>query len=175
MIKRSSRCQIGLPCVLALQALLPGASAQDANPHEIGVVYYAEGSGFKALEKETAPASGRSNFSAKVKGSHAIVRLATGSPQRFRVCSVDPDRYRLYTLRSTKNSRDVTLTKINIWIGGAKSVLSQSEIPITIQAADSGCFTITPKEPLTDGEYAISPTGEEYAFTFGVGAVKQAK
>ena len=91
------------------------------------------------------------------------------------MCSVDPSRYRLYALRSTKNSREVTIQKINMWIGGAKSVLSESEIPITIQAADSGCFTITPKEPITDGEYAISPVGEEYAFTFGVGPAKQPK
>lgn len=62
-----------------------------------------------------------------------------------------------------------------MWIGGAKSVLSESENPITIQAADSGCFTIAPKESLAAGEYAISPVGEEYAFTFGVGAVKTPK
>lgn len=170
MIKLSSKCKMGLICVVALQALLVGAYAQDASPHEIGVVYYFDGSGFRALEKEAAPASGRSKFSAKVKGAHASVRLAVEGPQRFRICSVDPVRYRIYKLRSTKNSRDVTIQESNIWIGGAKSVLSESEVPITIVAADTGCFTIAPKQPLVDGEYAISPVGEEYAFTFGVGA-----
>lgn len=174
-MKLFSCCKSGLTCALAFQAMLTCASAQDASPQEIGVVYYLDGSGFKALEKEAAPASGRSNFSAKVKGAHAAMRLEAGGPQRFRVCSVDPVRYRLYTLRSTKNSRDVTIAKINVWIGGAKSVLSESEVPIIVQAADSGCFTIAPKEPLTDGEYAISPVGEEYAFMFGVGAIKKPK
>ena len=134
------------------------------------MVYYADGSGFRPLVKEAAPASGRSKFSAKVKGAHATVRIATGGLPKLRVCSVDPSRYRLYTLRATRNSREVTISEVNVWIGGAKSVLSKSEIPIAIQAADSGCFAITPKEPLTDGEYAVSPVGEEYAFTFGVGA-----
>ena len=41
--------------------LLPAATAQaqDAVPHEIGVVYYAEGSGFKALTQEAAQQSGK--------------------------------------------------------------------------------------------------------------------
>jgi hypothetical protein len=118
MIRHFSRYKIGLTCVLAFQALLTGASAQEASPREIGVVYYAEGSGFKALEKEAAPASGRSKFSAKLKGAHATIRLADGGPQRFRMCSVDPARYRIYRLRSTKSSREVTITEVNIWIGG---------------------------------------------------------
>jgi len=69
----------------------------------------------------------------------------------------------------------VTITKVNMLIGGAKSVLSDSEIPITVQVADAGCFTIATKERLDDGEYGFSPTGEEYAFTFGVGEVKRPK
>jgi len=169
------RSKAGLAGTLALCALISGASAQDTAPHEIGTVYYADGAGFKALEKEPAPASGHSKFSAKLKGAHAAVRLAAGGAQKFRVCSADPTRYKLYVLRSTKKSRDVTITKINIWIGGAKSVLSNSEIPITIEPAENGCFTMAPKERLTDGEYSISPVGEEYAFTFGVGPEKRPK
>jgi hypothetical protein len=172
MLRDFGRWSVGLAGVIAFHALLAGAAAQDTTPHEIGAVYYAGSSGFKALEKEAAPASGRANFTARIKGAHAAVRLAAGDAQKFRVCSGDPARYKLYALRSTKDSRDVTITKVNIWIGGAKSVLSQSENPVAIEAPDNRCFTFAPKEPLTDGEYGISPTGEEYAYTFGVGTAK---
>jgi hypothetical protein len=161
--------------VLVFQLLLASAAPQDAAPHEVGVVYYADGPNFKTLQKEAAPASGRANFSAKMKGAHAAVRIASGKPQKFRVCSIDPTRYKLYKLHSTKNSREVTITKVNLWIGGAKSVLSDSEIPTTFEPADSGCFAISAKDQLGEGEYGFSPTGEEYAFTFGVGELEQPK
>ena len=168
-------CKFVFGGVVAFMALLASAAPQDLTPHEVGVVYYADGSNFKALEKEAAPASGRSIISAKIKGAHAAIRVATGQAQNFRLCSVDPMRYKLYTLRSTKNSREVTISTVNIMIGGFKSKLSESEIPTTIQATDNGCFSITAKQQLKEGEYGWSPTGEEYAFTFGVGEVKRPK
>jgi len=151
------------------------ARAQQAAPHEIGVVYYADGAGFKALTKETAPEGGRPNYSARVKGAHAAVRLPAGQPQVFRVCGVDPTRYKLFTFKSSKNSRSVTLAKINMWVGGSKSVLSESEVAVAIQPAEAGCFTITPKEALKDGEFGFSPAGAEDVFMFGVGEVRQGK
>ena len=171
--------KIGLATALVGQvclfAFMKPAQAQEATPHEVGAVYYADGSGFRALAKETAPASGRVNYSSKVKGAHAAVRLPAGQPHTFRVCGVDPSRYKLYTFKSAGNSRTVVLAKINIWIGGSKSTLSQSEIPVTIQAADSDCFAIVPKEALKDGEYGFSPAGVEDVFMFGVGDVRQVK
>jgi hypothetical protein len=158
-----------------LLVLLASVSAQEVAPHEPGVVYYSDGSTFKPLRKETAPASGHARFSAKLKGTHADVRLPVAQTLRFRLCSADPTRYKLYKLQSTRNSREVTITKINIWIGGAKSTLSESEIPISVEPADSGCFALTTKAPLDEGEYAISPSGEEYAFAFGVGEVRKSK
>jgi hypothetical protein len=166
-----STYRIGLIGMVVFQPLLRSASAQETAPHEPGVVYYADASNFKSLAKEAAPASGRARFSAKIKGPHAAVRFPPGQTLQFRLCSADPTRYKLYRLRSTKNSRDVTITKINIWIGGGKSALSESEIPIAVEPADSGCFTLTNKAPLSEGEYAISPAGEESAFAFGVGEV----
>jgi hypothetical protein len=160
---------------LLLLALVTSLSAQEVASHEPGVVYYADGSNFKPLRKDAAPASGRARFSAKLKGAHADIRLAVAPTLRFRLCSADPTRYKLYKLRSTRNSREVTITKINMWIGGAKSTLSESEIPISVESSDSGCFTLTTKAPLDEGEYAISPSGEEYAFAFGVGEVRKAK
>jgi len=143
--------------------------AQDPGPHEVGIVYYADGREFKAIAREIAPQSGRRNYSARVKGAHSAVRLKTGQVQTFRVCGVDPSRYKLYAFRSEGNFRTVTIAKINIWIGGSKSTLSESEVPVTIQSADAGCFTITPKEALKDGEYGFSPAGAEDVFMFGVG------
>ncbi len=97
------------------------------------------------------------------------MRLTRGRVQKFRVCGVDPSRYKLYTFRSEGNFRTVTLAKINIWIGGSRSTLSESEVPVTIQSAEGDCFTITPKEALKDGEYGFSPAGAEDVFMFGVG------
>jgi hypothetical protein len=151
------------------------AQAQDRAPHEIGVVYYADGSGFKALMKEAAPQSGRYTYSAKVKGAHADVRLPAGQPQSFRLCGSDPTRYKLFTFQSTGKSRTVTLATVNVWIGGATSKLSESEVPVVIESADNGCFRITPKEALKDGEYGFSPFGAEDVFMFGVGEVAKHK
>lgn len=176
--KRLGTREVALALALVCQAFLPRlapAQTQYAAPHEIGVVYYANGSGFKALVKETAPQSGRSTYSAKVKGAHAAIRLVARQPQTFRVCSVDPSRYKLFTFRTTKDFRAVTIAKINIWVGGSTSKVSESEIPVTIQQGDGDCFTINPKEALRDGEYGFSPAGAEDVFMFGVGDLKPGK
>lgn len=150
--------------------------AQDTATHyEIGIVYYADGSGFKALDKETALQSGRSNYAAKVNGAHATIRLRADQPQVFRVCSVDPSRFKLYRFESKGNARSVTIAKVNMWIGGSKTVLSGSQIPMTIKTAESGCFALTPQPTLNDGEYGFSPDGSIDSFMFGVGDVKQSK
>ncbi|MBV9613006.1 MAG: hypothetical protein JO091_11070, partial [Acidobacteriaceae bacterium] len=57
------------------------AHAHDVSPHEVGVVYYANGREFVAIAKEIAPQSGRHNYSARVKGAHATLRLPAGRPQ----------------------------------------------------------------------------------------------
>ena len=72
--------------------------------------------------------------------------MRAGQSQTFRVCGVDPSRYKLYTFKSSGDSRSVTLAKINIWIGGSKSTLSESEIAVTIQAEERDCFAIAPKK-----------------------------
>ena len=128
-----------------LLVYLKPAHAHDVGPHEVGVVYYTKGPDFIAIAKEVAPQSGRHNYSARVKGAHATLRLPAGRPQQFRVCGVDPSRYKLYTFKSEGNSRAVTIAKINVWIGAAKSTLSQSEVPVTSQPAAGDCFTIMPK------------------------------
>ena len=47
-------------------------TAQKMDTHyEIGIVYYTDNAVFKALAKEAAPQSGRSKYSARVKGPHA--------------------------------------------------------------------------------------------------------
>jgi hypothetical protein len=54
-------------------------------------------------------------------------------------------------------------------------VLSESEIPVKIQNAESGCFTLTPQETLGDGEFGFSPVESLDAFMFGVGDIKQSR
>jgi hypothetical protein len=153
------------------------AQGQDAQqPHyQVGIVYYASDGSFKALDKEVAPQSGRSNYSAKVQGAHATVRLRGDQPKVFRVCGVDPSRFKLYRFKSEKNGRTVTIAKTNMWIGGSKTVLSESEVPVAIQTVENGCFTLTPQTTLADGEYGFSPAGDMDAFMFGVGDVQQSR
>ncbi len=91
------------------------------------------------------------------------------------MCGVDPSRYKLYTFKSTRNFRSVNIAKVNVLIGGARSTVSESEVPVSIQAADGQCFAITPKETLQDGEYGFSPAGAEVVFMFGVGDIKPTK
>lgn len=150
------------------------ARAQDSSTkYEVGIVYYADEGGFKALEKETVSQGGRSSYSASVKGAHATLRLRTDSPQVFRVCGVDPTRFKLYRFKPEINARTVTIAKNNLWVGGTKVVLSESEIPVAIQTSEGSCFTLTPKETLKDGEFSFSPLESLDAFTFGVGDVSQ--
>lgn len=152
------------------------AQAQDSRVHyEVGVVYYADQGGFKPLGRELEQQGGRSNYSAKVSGAHATIRLRPDQPQVFRVCSVDPSRFKLYQFKSKGNSRTVTIAKVNMWIGGSKTVLSESEIPLMIKTAENSCFTLTPQKTLEDGEYGFSPEGSLDAFMFGVGNLNQPK
>src|ERR1035441_5455287 len=86
------------------------AQLQDNDVHyDVGIVYYSDGNAFKALDKETAPQSGRKNHSARVKGAHAVVRLRADQPQVFRVCGVDPSRFKLFRFKSENNARTVTI------------------------------------------------------------------
>ena len=91
------------------------------------------------------------------------------------MCGVDPSRYKLYRFKSDGNTRSVTIAKTNMLIGGSKTVLSESEIPVKIQTAESGCFTLTPQEDFGDGEFGFSPVESLDAFMFGVGDVKQSR
>jgi hypothetical protein len=150
--------------------------AQDRSAqYEVGIVYYSSQGGFKAFDKETVAQGGRSTYSAKVKGEHATVRLRADEPQVFRVCGVDPSRFKLYRFKSEKNVRTVTIAKNNMWIGGSKTVLMESELPVAIQTSDNGCFTLTPRNPLGEGEFGFSPVESLDAFTFGVGDPKHSK
>jgi hypothetical protein len=152
------------------------AWAQGTGPsYEVGIVYYTLEGNFKAFDKEVASQSGRSSYSARIKGAHATVRLRADQPQLFRVCGVDPSRYKLYRFRSDGKTRTVTIAKNNMWIGGSKVVLGESEIPMKIQTAESGCFTLTPQSNLGDGEFGFSPLESMDAFMFGVGDVQNSR
>ncbi len=111
----------------------------------------------KRWQKRQTPRGGHVNYSGKIKGAHASVRLPAGGPHEFRVCNVDPSRYKLYTFKTSGNARTVTIAKVHIWIGGSKSVISESEVPTSIQVTDGNCFAITPKESLKNGEFGFQP------------------
>jgi len=152
------------------------ARAQDTGKSdEVGIVYYAEQGVFKPLSKEIAVQSGRSQYSAKVHGAHAAIRLPANQPQVFRVCSVDASRFKLYRFKTEANDRALVIAKINVWVGGSKTVAQQSEIPVAIKTAEGGCFALTPQATLEDGEYGFSPDGSYDAFMFGVGDVQRSK
>jgi hypothetical protein len=150
------------------------AQARELSPHEVGVVYYADGSEFRPLVKDVAVSGGRPYFIARVKGAHSPVRLTDGQPHTFRICNVDPTRYKLYTFESRKRERTMVLAEIGFW-GAAHDVASKSEIPVAIKGAEDNCYAISPKESLKAGEYGFSPVGAEDVFMFGVGDVKPVK
>jgi len=152
------------------------AQAQNSERHyEIGTVYYVNGDHFQALDKETATQGGRASYSARVKGAHASIRLRADQPKIFRICGVDPSRFKLYRFKSDGKERTLTIAKNNLWIGGSKTVLSASEIPVAIQTAENACFTLTPQATLGDGEFGFSPAGDLDAFMFGVGDIDRSK
>jgi len=162
--------------VCLISAMFTPVRAQGADTsHEIGIVYYADHDSFKALDKETASESGRSNYSARIKGAHSTVRLQEGHPLVFRVCGVDPSRFKLFRFKSEGNERTLLIAKTNMLIGGTKTVISDSEIPVAIEATEGGCFTLTPRRTLGDGEFGFSPVESLDAFMFGIGDVKQSK
>jgi hypothetical protein len=162
--------------ILTLSTLSFLAQAQNLGTHyEVGVVYYADEGVFKPLKREVAQEGGHSNYSAKVNGAHATIRLRTNQPMVFRICNVDPSRFKPYRFMSKGNARTLTIAKINMWIGGSKTVVSESEIPVTINSVESGCFALTPQQALDDGEYGFSPDGSLDVFMFGVGDPKQSK
>lgn len=77
----------GFTCALVFQSLITCASGQDASPQEIGVVYYFDGSGFKALEKEAAPASGRSLGSPPRSKGHMLLCASQLEVRRDFACA----------------------------------------------------------------------------------------
>ena len=95
-----NRTKAAIATVVASLILLSSsflARAQDkGKQYEVGTVYYAAQGGFEPLDKEITVQSGRSSYSAKVRGAHAAIRLPGNQPQVFRVCSVDPSRFKLY-------------------------------------------------------------------------------
>jgi hypothetical protein len=171
--------ELGLAVVLLCHGCLwpqgiPGQSL-DGSALDAGVICHADGAECKSLEKQTGVQSGRPTYSARIKGSHSGVRLTAGQPLKFRVCGVDPTRFKLYTFRSSKDERAVAIAKIGNWTGSARSVLSQSEVPVTIQKEGSNCFEITPRDVLKSGEYGFSPVDSNDVFAFGIGDIQRVK
>lgn len=170
------RIRLAILMTIFILTLPTLARAQDSDAqNEIGVVYYANGDSFKALAKEALAQGGRSKYTATVMGAHATVHLRVGESHVFRVCGVDPTRFKLFRFKSEGSARSLIISKNNIWIGGSKIVLSESEVPLTIQASESGCFKLTPKEALSVGEFGFSPTESLEAFMFGIGDIERSK
>jgi hypothetical protein len=152
-------------------------SAQNsASNYEVGVIYYAAGTDFRPLVKEVSILGGHVSFNAKVKGAHAQIRLPADQPSIFRLCSADPSRFKLYRFKSEANARSMILFKSNVFIGGVKTVVQESEIALAVKKVDADCFTLTPNQNLEGGgEFGFSPDGSLVVFLFGVGDIKDYK
>ena len=158
--------------VVAAALMLAAANLVAQSQLEIGVVYYQDGSAFYPLKKSVARVGGRSTIAAQIPGSAASIRLPAGQVPVFKVCGVDPTRYKLYPLKIVGRSRSIDISKVRR-LGGADVVLPQEEIPATITAAEPNCYSITSKQPLLDGEYAVSPVDSNDVFDFGIGEPKK--
>lgn len=175
-MRNGKRSAIVLLAPWLLSPLSFYARAQETpTQFEIGIVYYADGGGFRALHKEKSSEGWEEgDYSGWVAGAHATTRLPADQPQTFRVCDVDPTRFKLYKFKSKRNVRVLTISK-TMWGGQSEIVLSQSEIPLKIQAVGAACFSLTPQNTLGEGEYGFSPESSLDAFMFGVGDVSKSK
>ena len=172
MIKRTSSAIALVIASFMCSASLPARAQQKTAPNEVGVVYYSDSGVFKPLDKEPSTQGGRINYAARVERAHAAVRLPSGQAEVFSVCGVDPTRFKLYKFKSEGNSRTLTISRNNMLIGGSKVVVSKSEVPLSIKREESGCFTLTPRKALDDGEFGFSPLESMDVFMFGVGDPK---
>lgn len=159
--------------LLVLLVILGSSEMLAQVPAEIGIIYYQNGSALQPLIKVKAKVTTGKNSSAEIPGATEDLRLPAGQPHTFRVCGVDPTRYKLYVLKSTKNARTLTLWTV---VGKERVlVLNESEIAVTIQTADGNCFSLTPQKTLDLGEYGFSPVDANDVFAFGIGEVRNPK
>lgn len=147
------------------------APARDAAPQEVGVVYYADGSAFRPLAREVVTTGGRPKFTARLAGAHSPIRLTDGQHLTFKVCGVDPTRYKLYAFESSAKERTMVVARVGLW-GTTHDVTTNSEVSVEIQPLKDNCYSISTKAPLKAGEYGFSPVGAEDVFMFGVGNVR---
>jgi hypothetical protein len=141
--------------------------------NEVGILYFQDDSGFHAIPKVAAKVSGRTTISGAIPGSNSMIRLPAGQIPLFRICGVDPTRYKLYILKTNKDQRVLEISKSGGLLGGSiTSVLSKSEIEIVIHGDGANCFLLSPRESLDRGEYGFSPVDSNDVFDFGIGSVK---
>lgn len=144
-------------------------------PSEVGAVYLQVNDVFERLPKVVAKVSSHAKFggnvvTAEIPGAEAVARVSAGARPRFRVCGVDPTRYKLYSMKAAKNARTIEIWKTGLSTK-SKSVLNDSEVQTLIENADGNCFSITAVTVLNSGEYAFSPVGSNEVFAFGVDSI----
>ena len=150
-----------------------GAALTDTGDHVrtasavAGVVYYQEGAALRPLSKAVVGVSAAAPATAEIDGSTAPIRFTSSPTPVFRVCGVDPARYKLYTLKSESDSR-VLETRKSSGSGLPAPVMTEREVATAITSAEGNCFSITPKVALNRGEYGIHPIDSNDVFDFGV-------
>ena len=144
---------------------------------EIGVMFYRESGStdLRRLAKSVAIVKRKgpgllinTRMVGELRDSSSKTRLTPGQKYDFVICGIDPTRYKLYSLQQTQNTRDLPVAQ------GGQSVLSKSEIPVTIRKEGS-CYLLAPAEYLDRGEYGFSPVDSNDVFDFGVGTPKATK
>jgi hypothetical protein len=111
------------------------------------------------------------NSRAEFKPAHASVRLLPSAHFVVRGRSpIDPSSiYELRLLRVSKDHREILLTQAHGTIigGAATSKMDEGVVPVKFESYGTDSYRITPEQPLTSGEYALSIRGvvtELYCF-----------
>jgi hypothetical protein len=177
-----------LTCCLTTLLLLTCVTAQTNEtqpvPAEIGVIYYLDAAQKQllpvakevAVTKTSAKALGFAGASTKaeLKNAHSTVKLPKQFYE-FLIKGVDPTRFKLYRLDVKKNKREVVIYQSGAMNMSGKVVLPESEVAIAISECGPTCYKLTPRVPLSEGEYAFSAPDTNDSFTFGVVAPNDPK
>jgi hypothetical protein len=174
----------------AQTAANPGAGQNQAAPQEpqyANSFYYLDADGgIKPLEREPVAVGGRvrafgfggTSESYQIQNEHSPVRFKAGTPIQLVVKlenhDVDPGTLVvLYSLKPDKGERQLLIAGMGFMGSHTKSDLATKQLQMTFTKYGTDSVKITPANPLTPGEYAVtvrSQGSQPVAYCFGVDA-----
>jgi hypothetical protein len=115
-----------------------------------------------------------------LRGAHSPVRFREGDELEF-VFSLplrtDPHTVQFLVLRKSGSRREFILLQSNrpspLGVGTAKDVSERSAVPYEIQKYSDSAYRLVPSKPLPPGEYTLSLSTNNVAYSFGIDAASK--